>query len=211
MRKELAILSILVLAFSILNGCGNSNHTQIQEIEPLNSTNIKLLNERVSFDKPKSWKMLKKGIGVIEKEIYFIPFDNNSDPNNMGNAVIKCHYCKPELTVELYSEAMLKPSLNATKDNKIISDTNPKVGWREVKWLGNDGKKSFYIWDKFGVEHEAAVHFRVTCPVIKGKKAAINKIESETKYVLNSINITPKPIAETSETDQQNNVKSEEE
>ena len=200
MNIKLTLLSFLVLLIAFVSGCIGIKE-QPQTVEPLKSIQIKLLNERVCFDIPANWQMLKKGIGIIEKEIYFVPFDDNSDPNFMGNAVAKCHYCRPELTVKVYSDTLLNNLLDESKGNELIYDENFGDTWRNVKWIGKDGEKKFIIWDKFGVEQEIALHFRVTCPVVEEKKAAMDRTEHEAMFVLKSINITEKPEQLKPETD----------
>ena len=193
MRKGFILLSsLMVLLLALAGGCSNSS-SKITEVTPVASNTVKLLNERVSIDIPQEWKLLKKNIGTIETEIYYIPFDNKSDPNYMGNSITKCHYCPPKLTVETYSNASLKSLQDKSKGHQLISDEYPTETRRKVKWIGVDGKKQFVIWDLFAVEQEVALNFRVTCPKLPGKQNAIDKIEREVLPTIESIIITEKP------------------
>ncbi len=197
-RQGTILLLFLALTATFICGCESSTK-QTKTPLPLESIQIKLLNERVSFDIPLNWKLLKKNFGIIEKEIYYVPFDDNSTPTLMGNAVFKCHYCRPELEVTVFSDAMLKNLFDKSSENELISDKFSQNNWRIVKWIGKDGDKKFIIWDKFGVDKEVAVHVRVTCPFVEDKKTATDNFEQETLFVFDSISIREKTVTSEAE------------
>ncbi len=173
-----------MLVSLVICGCGQTTHDQ-----PRTESTNSLAGKLVTFDAPKDWILQNHLVNSNSESFQFLIPDSATDGTpDSANAGISIELVRDGMNVTNFSALRLE-SISSSHGYAVLTKIFAGDKWCSAVTRGQQDATPYIIMDRFGVDQDVMVFFRVAQPVLTNNQDAVTLSISNFNAVVNSLKI----------------------